>query len=199
MRLILLGPPGAGKGTQSSRLMEKFGIPQLSTGDMLRAAVKAQTTIGKQAQAIMSEGKLVSDEIVIGLIGDRIEEPDAARGFILAGFPRPVAQAEALTALLERKNMTLDAVVELRVDEKALLARMEARVEQTRAAGGQVRDDDNAEAFRSRLTTYREQTAPVSDFYRGIGDLHVVDGMASIDEVSHSIDAFLQQRQTASA
>ena len=199
MRLILLGPPGAGKGTQSSRLMEKFGIPQLSTGDMLRAAVKAQTTIGKQAQVIMSEGRLVSDEIVIGLIGDRIEEPDAARGFILDGFPRTVAQAEALSALLERKGMALDAVVELRVDERALLARMEARVEQTRAAGGQVRDDDNADAFRSRLTTYREQTAPVSDFYRDVGDLHVVDGMASIDEVSHSIDQFLQQRQTASA
>ena len=199
MRLILLGPPGAGKGTQSSRLMEKFGIPQLSTGDMLRAAVKAQTEIGKQAQVIMSEGKLVSDEIVIGLIGDRIEEPDATHGFILDGFPRTVAQAEALTALLERKKMALDAVVELRVDEKALLARMEARVEQTRAAGGQVRDDDNAEAFRSRLTTYREQTAPVSDFYRRGGDLHVVDGMASIDEVSHSIDQFLNQRQPASA
>ena len=199
MRLILLGPPGAGKGTQSSRLMEKFGIPQLSTGDMLRAAVKAQTAIGKQAQVIMSEGKLVSDEIVIGLIGDRIEEPDAARGFILDGFPRTVAQAEALTTLLDNKGMSLDAVVELSVDEKALLARMEARVEQTRAAGGQVRDDDNADAFRSRLTTYREQTAPVSDFYRGVGDLHVVDGMASIDEVSRSIDAFLRQRQTASA
>ena len=199
MRLILLGPPGAGKGTQSSRLMEKFGIPQLSTGDMLRAAVKAQTPIGKQAQVIMSEGKLVSDEIVIGLIGDRIQEPDARNGFILDGFPRTVAQAEALTNLLKRMGMDLDAVIELRVDEKALLTRMEARVEQTRAAGGQVRDDDNAEAFRARLTTYREQTAPVSDYYRGVGDLHTVDGMASIDDVSRSIDLFLKQRQTASA
>lgn len=197
MRLILLGPPGAGKGTQSSRLMEKFGIPQLSTGDMLRAAVKAQTPVGKQAQAIMSEGKLVSDEIVIKLIGDRIEEPDAQHGFILDGFPRTVAQAEALTKLLHGKQMELDAVIELRVDEKALLQRMETRVEQTKAAGGTVRDDDNAEAFRLRLETYREQTAPVAAYFAKMGDLHVVDGMASIDEVSSSIDGFLKQRQAA--
>ena len=197
MRLILLGPPGAGKGTQSSRLMEKFGIPQLSTGDMLRAAVKAQSDVGKQAQAIMSEGKLVSDEIVIKLIGDRIEDTDARPGFILDGFPRTVAQAEALTALLGERGMALDAVIELRVDETALLRRMEQRVEQTRAVGGQVRDDDNAEAFHARLSTYREQTAPVSEYFRRLGDLHVVDGMASIEQVSGSIDTFLKQRQRA--
>ena len=197
MRLMLLGPPGAGKGTQSARLMEKFDIPQLSTGDMLRTAVKAETPLGKQAQAIMSEGKLVSDEIVIKLIGDRIEEPDAHNGFILDGFPRTVAQAEALTTLLQGKGMTLDAVIELRVDEAALVKRMERRVEETKAAGRPVRDDDNADAFRERLATYRRQTAPVSDYYKGLGDLHVVDGMASIDEVSTSIDAFLKQKQAA--
>ena len=198
MRLILLGPPGAGKGTQSVRLSQAYDIPQLSTGDMLRAAVKAQTPIGQRAQVIMSEGKLVSDEIVVGLIGDRIEERDAENGFILDGFPRTVAQAKALTALLEKKEKTLDAVLELRVDEQALTRRMEQRVEQTRANGGEVRADDNAEAFKSRLSTYREQTAPVSDYYRGIGDLHVVDGMASIDDVSAMIDAFLNQKQSAS-
>ncbi len=197
MRLILLGPPGAGKGTQSARLMGQYGIPQLSTGEMLRAAVKAQSPIGKQAQVIMSEGKLVSDAIVVSLIGDRIEETDAQGGFILDGFPRTVAQAEALAQLLKSKGINLDGVLELKVDEDALLERMERRVAQTRAAGGQVRDDDNAEAFRSRLTTYREQTAPVSEYYKKIGDLHIVDGMASIDEVSASIDGFLKRRQAA--
>ncbi len=197
MRLILLGPPGAGKGTQSSRLMQRFDIPQLSTGDMLRAAVKAKTPVGLQAQAIMSEGKLVSDEIVIGLISDRVEEPDAAKGFILDGFPRTVAQAKALDTILREKHMALDAVIELRVDENALLARMEERVRQTIAAGNPVRSDDNAESFRARLEAYREQTAPVSAFYESIGDLHVVDGMSPIDEVTSSIDAFLREKMAA--
>ena len=197
MRLILLGPPGAGKGTQSARLMGQYGIPQLSTGEMLRAAVKAQSPLGKQAQVIMSEGKLVSDAIVVSLIGDRIEETDAQGGFILDGFPRTVAQAEALAQLLKSKGVNLDGVLELKVDEDALLERMQRRVAQTSAAGGQIRDDDNAEAFRSRLTTYREQTAPVSEYYKKIGDLHIVDGMASIDEVSASIDGFLKRRQAA--
>ena len=199
MRLILLGPPGAGKGTQSVRLSRKFDIPQLSTGDMLRAAVKAQTPIGRRAQVIMSEGKLVSDDIVIGLIGDRIEEPDALNGFILDGFPRTVAQAEALSDLLQRKGLTLDAVLELRVDELALTRRMEQRVQQTRASGGEVRDDDNAEAFKARLLTYREQTAPVSDYYKTKGALHTIDGMASIDDVSSNIDGFLENKHTAPA
>ena len=197
MRLILLGPPGAGKGTQSSRLMERFDIPQLSTGDMLRAAVKARTPIGVQAQAIMSEGKLVSDEIVIGLIADRVEQADAAKGFILDGFPRTVAQAQALTGILREKKMDLDAVIELRVDEHALMARMERRVSQAIAAGNPVRSDDNVEAFRSRLEAYREQTAPVSAFYKDLGSLHTVDGMADIDEVSQSIDAFLKEKLAA--
>ncbi len=199
MRLILLGPPGAGKGTQSARIMERFGIPQLSTGDMLRAAVSAQSEIGRQAQVIMSEGKLVSDEIVIKLIADRVEQPDAARGFILDGFPRTVAQAKALGSMLELKSMALDAVIELKVDEQALVRRMEQRVEDTIAKGGKPRDDDNADAFRKRLETYRTQTAPVSEYYGSIGDLHAVDGMASIDTVSTSIDAFLKAKQQVRA
>lgn len=197
MRLILLGPPGAGKGTQSARLMQRFGIPQLSTGDMLRAAVKAQTPVGLQAQAIMSEGKLVSDEIVVNLIADRVALPDAARGFILDGFPRTVAQAKALSALLHAKEMDLDAVIELRVDENALLSRMEQRVQQAIESGNPVRSDDNAEAFRARLEAYREQTAPVSAYYGEAGLLHVVDGMATIDDVSESIDTFLKQKVAA--
>ena len=197
MRLILLGPPGAGKGTQSSRLMAEFGIPQLSTGDMLRAAVEAQTPIGKQAQVIMNEGRLVPDEIVISLIGDRIAEPDAANGFILDGFPRTVAQAEALSELLNGKHMQLDAVIELSVDEDALIKRMETRVAETQARGEKVREDDNPDAFRKRLTTYRRQTAPVAEFYREVGELHVVDGMAPIDEVTASIDGLLKARQDA--
>ena len=191
MRLILLGPPGAGKGTQSARLVEKFGIPQLSTGDMLRAAVKAQSEIGRRAEAIMNAGKLVPDDVVIALIGDRVEAADAKNGFILDGFPRNVAQAEALTALLESKDMTLDAVIELKVDEGQLVRRMETRVEDTKRRGEPVRKDDNVESFRERLATYREQTAPVSDYYRGQGDLHAIDGMASIDEVSAAIDTVL--------
>ena len=197
MRLILLGPPGAGKGTQASRLMAEFAIPQLSTGDMLRAAVKAQTSIGKQAQAIMNDGKLVPDAIVISLIGDRIAEPDAANGFILDGFPRTVAQAEALGDLLAGKDMRLDAVIELRVDEDALIKRMENRVAETLARGEKVREDDNPEAFRKRLTTYREQTAPVSEYYRSVGELHVVDGMAPIGDVTASIDGVVKAKQDA--
>lgn len=199
MRLILLGPPGAGKGTQSARLMEKFGVPQLSTGDMLRAAVTARSEVGRQAQVIMSEGKLVSDEIVIKLIEDRIMLPDAAHGFILDGFPRTVAQAQALGAMLERKDMSLDAVIELKVDEEALLRRMEQRVRDTLAKGGTPREDDNPDAFRQRLETYRLQTAPVSDYYRSIDELHAVDGMAAIEAVTASIDEFLENKQQVRA
>ncbi len=191
MRLILLGPPGAGKGTQSSRLEQKFGIPQLSTGDMLRAAVKAGTPIGLQAKAIMESGGLVSDEIVVGIISARIDEPDCAKGFILDGFPRTVAQAKALDAMLKEKGMKLDAVIELVVDEKALVARMENRVKETLAAGGTVRADDNPEAFAKRLTSYREQTAPVSDYYRSVGELRPLNGMAAIDEVTAEINKAL--------
>lgn len=192
MRLILLGPPGAGKGTQAARLVEKYGIPQLSTGDMLRAAVKAGTPVGLKAKAVMESGGLVSDEIVIGIIKDRIKEADAAKGFILDGFPRTVAQAEALTALLAAEKMNLDAVVELKVDEKALMARIENRARETVAAGGTVRADDNPESFKIRLDAYREQTAPVSAYYAKIGELKTVDGMAPIDDVTAAINGVLK-------
>ncbi|MCW2276246.1 adenylate kinase [Rhodoblastus acidophilus] len=191
MRLILLGPPGAGKGTQSARLEQKYGIPQLSTGDMLRAAVKAGTPVGLKAKAVMESGGLVSDEIVIGIIADRIDEADCAKGFILDGFPRTVAQAEALTALLKQKGRGLDAVVELLVDDGILLARIEGRARDTVAAGGTVRADDNPEAFKKRLAQYHEQTAPVSGYYKSIGELRTVDGMAPIDEVTKQLDAVL--------
>ena len=191
MRLILLGPPGAGKGTQAARLTEKFKIPQLSTGDMLRAAVKAGTAVGLQAKAVMDAGGLVSDEIVCGIVSDRIEEADASNGFILDGFPRTVAQAKALDDLLAKKAMNLDAIVELKVDENALLARIEKRAAETVAAGGAVRADDNPESFKVRLTAYRDQTAPVSAYYASRGVLKTVDGMAPIDQVTAALDAVL--------
>ena len=191
MRLILLGPPGAGKGTQAARLTEKFKIPQLSTGDMLRAAVKAGTPVGLQAKAVMDAGGLVSDEIVCGIISDRIEESDAVNGFILDGFPRTVAQAKALDEMLAKKAMGLDAIIELKVDENALLARIEKRAAETLAAGGVVRADDNPESFKVRLTAYRDQTAPVSAYYASKGVLKTVDGMAPIDQVTVALDAVL--------
>ena len=192
MRLILLGPPGAGKGTQAARLVEKYGIPQLSTGDMLRAAVKAGTPVGLKAKAVMDAGGLVSDEIVVGIISDRIEEADAKKGFILDGFPRTVAQAQALDELLSKKHMELDAIVELKVDENALMARIENRARETVAAGGTVRADDNPDAFKVRLDAYRAQTAPVSSYYASKGTLKTVDGMAPIDAVTKAIDTILR-------
>lgn len=192
MRIVFLGPPGAGKGTQAVRLMQRHGIPQLSTGDMLRAAVKAGTPVGLKAKAVMeSEGGLVSDAIVVGIVGERIVEADAAKGFILDGFPRTVAQAEALDVMLESRGMALDAVLELAVDHDAIKARIAKRAAETEAAGGTVRPDDKPEVVAKRLETYREQTAPVSGYYAGSGRLKAIDGMAPIEAVAQSIDAAL--------
>lgn len=191
MRLVLLGPPGAGKGTQAARLVEKHGVPQLSTGDMLRAAVAAKTPIGLRAKEIMDAGALVPDEVVIGLIDERLGASDCASGFILDGFPRTVAQAEALQELLVRRGLSLDAVLELAVDEGALVDRMRKRVDETRAAGGAVRSDDNPESFKTRLEAYRAQTAPVSAHYAKRSELTKIDGMAPIEDVTAEIDRAL--------
>jgi adenylate kinase len=191
MRLILLGPPGAGKGTQSVRITERFGVPQLSTGDMLRAAVAAGTPVGLRAKEIMERGDLVSDEVVVGIVADRIEEPDAKAGFILDGFPRTVAQAEALERMLDEKGLKLDAVIEFVVDEAALVDRIVVRAKQAEAAGQPVRKDDNPEVFKTRLEAYRVQTAPLSAHYRGKGMLKSVDGMAPIDDVTRELFGLL--------
>ncbi|MET4687989.1 adenylate kinase [Sinorhizobium fredii] len=191
MRLIFLGPPGAGKGTQAKLLTETYGIPQLSTGDMLRAAVAQATEVGKRAKAVMDAGQLVSDEIVNEIVSDRIDAPDCAKGFILDGYPRTVPQAIALDRMLESKGLKLDAVIELKVDEAALVRRMENRVAETIATGGTVRSDDNPEAFKRRLTEYREKTAPLSEHYAETGQLKTVDGMADVEAVTAEIDKIL--------
>jgi len=187
MKLILLGAPGAGKGTQAKILTDKFGIPQLSTGDMLRAAVAAQTEVGKRAKAIMDSGALVPDEVVNQIVFDRVEEADCAKGFILDGYPRTVGQAEALQKMLQSKGQKLDAVIELVVDQNALVDRMKRRVEETVAAGGKVRSDDNPEAFAKRLVEYKAKTAPLSQFYSSTGELKQIDGMATVSEVTNAI------------
>lgn len=187
MKLILLGAPGAGKGTQAKILTDKFDIPQLSTGDMLRAAVVAQTEVGKRAKAIMDSGALVPDEVVNQIVFDRVEEADCAKGFILDGYPRTVGQAEALQKMLQSKGQKLDAVIELVVDQNALVDRMKRRVEETVAAGGKVRSDDNPEAFAKRLVEYKAKTAPLSQFYSSTGELKQIDGMATVPEVTNAI------------
>ena len=191
MRLILLGPPGAGKGTQAQRLVEKHGIPQLSTGDMLRAAVQAQTEVGKRAKAVMDAGELVSDEIVNAFVAERIDQPDCARGFILDGYPRTLAQADAVEAMLKQRGIALDAVIELVVDDKALVGRIVRRSEEAKAAGQPVRKDDNPEVFEERLREYYKKTAPLVGYYHAKGMLKGVDGMAPIDDVTRQIDALL--------
>lgn len=191
MNLILLGPPGAGKGTQAQVLADKHGLVQLSTGDMLRAAVKAGTETGRKAEAIMKSGGLVSDEIVVGIIAERIEEPDCAGGFILDGFPRTLKQADALGTLLAAKGRDLDAVIEIKVDDAILVSRIETRARESLAAGGTVRADDNAEALRTRLMAYYRETAPLIGYYFAYRKLRTVDGMAPIAEVSAQIEAVL--------
>ncbi|WP_305988659.1 adenylate kinase [Roseibium sp. MMSF_3544] len=192
MRLILVGPPGAGKGTQATRLVEKYSIPQLSTGDMLRAAVAAQTPVGLKAKEVMDAGGLVSDEIVVGIIRDRISEDDAENGFILDGFPRTLPQAEALDQMLEENGLKLNGVLELRVDHTKLVDRIVKRAEEAKAAGQPVRKDDDPEVFKQRLEAYNRDTAVVVPYYEKTGLLSVIDGMQAIDEVSASIETVLQ-------
>lgn len=194
MRLILLGPPGAGKGTQAQRLVEKHQIPQLSTGDMLRAAVANGTEVGKRAKAVMDAGELVSDAIVNAIVAERIDQPDCARGFILDGYPRTLAQADAVQTMLGERGQKLDAVIELVVDDKALVGRIVKRADEARAAGQPVRKDDNPEVFEERLREYYKKTAPLIGYYHAKGMLAGVDGMASIDEVTQAIDGLLAGR-----
>ena len=192
MRLILLGPPGAGKGTQAQRLVEKHGIPQLSTGDMLRAAVAAGTPVGVKAKAVMDAGELVSDEIVNAIVAERIDQADCANGFILDGYPRTLVQADAVEAMLAQRGLKLDMVIELLVDDKALVGRIAKRAEETKAAGKPVRKDDDPEVFPERLREYYKKTAPLIGYYYAKGMLKHVDGMAPIDEVTTQIDKLLR-------
>ncbi|HYC15604.1 MAG TPA: adenylate kinase [Pseudolabrys sp.] len=199
MRLILLGPPGAGKGTQAQRLIAEHGIVQLSTGEMLRAAVAAGTPIGLRAKSIMERGDLVPDEVVVGIIAERIDQPDAKRGFVLDGFPRTVPQAQALDRLLAERGMKLDAVIELKVDEGILLRRIEKRVADMTARGETARADDNPAVLRGRLAAYKAQTAPLAGYYTDKGMLRGVDGMAAVDEVTAAISRLLAPSEAPKA
>jgi adenylate kinase len=193
MRLILLGPPGAGKGTQAQRLVAKHGLVQLSTGDMLREAVKAGTPVGLRAKEVMDRGELAPDDLVVAIVAERIQQPDAHNGFILDGFPRTVPQAHALDRMLKEKDLELDAVIELKVDEAALLKRIEKRIAETKARGESLRSDDNPDVLHRRLLAYRDQTAPLVTYYQLQSVLRSVDGMATIPEVSNAIDRLLQK------
>jgi adenylate kinase len=191
MRLVILGPPGAGKGTQATKIATRLGIPQLSTGDMLREAVASRSTSGLRAKHIMERGDLVPDEVVVSVVINRIDHSDAANGFILDGFPRTVTQAEALDQELATRGIKLDAVLELEVDEDALLDRIRGRAQQAANNGESIRSDDNPEVFKTRLDVYRAQTAPVTEYYRSQGLLNTVDGLQSIDVVTEELAAAL--------
>jgi len=187
VNLVLFGPPGAGKGTQAKILTETRGLPQLSTGDMLRAAIAAQTPLGLSSKALMDKGALVPDETVIGIIAERYDQPDCAKGAVFDGFPRTIAQAEALDQMLAKRGKKIDQVLELKVDDSVLLSRVESRI----AAGGPVRADDNPETLKKRLEVYYQATAPVLAFYRAQGKVRTLDGMKPIPEVTRQISAIL--------
>lgn len=195
MNVILFGPPGAGKGTQAKILEKERGLKQLSTGDMLRAAVAAGTELGKKSQAVMGRGELVPDDIVIGIIAERLAAPDCAKGAVFDGFPRTIAQAQALDRMLKSRGQQIDAVIELKVDDEALVGRMESRI---RENPGAARADDNPEILRKRLAVYHEQTAPLLEFYRRQGKLHTLDGMAPIESVTAAIRTVLSAVETRS-
>jgi adenylate kinase len=194
MRIVLLGPPGAGKGTQAQRIIERFGILHLSTGDMLRAAVEAETDVGRKAKQIMAEGGLAPDDLVIAVVIQRISQGDAKRGFVLDGFPRTIAQAAAFDELLDKQGLGLDRVIELKADENVLLDRIETRAREARDRGEQVRADDNHEALKVRLGAYNEQTAPLVDYYRSKGVLRSVDGLQGIDAVTRDVLDAIESR-----
>ena len=187
MNLVLFGPPGAGKGTQSKTLTEKRGLPQLSTGDMLRAAIEAGTPLGLACKALMAKGELVPDETVIGIIADRYDQPDCKNGAVFDGFPRTIPQAQALDKMLAERGRKIDLVLELKVDDAVLLSRVEARIK----AGGVLRSDDTPETLAYRLGVYYKNTAPLIDYYRGQGKLKTVDGMAPVEAVTAQIASVL--------
>ncbi len=191
MRLVLLGPPGAGKGTQAMRMAKRLAIPQLSTGDMLRDAVASGSVLGARVKDVMERGDLVPDDVVIAVVADRMDHSDAANGFVLDVFPRPVAQAEALDRELAARGIGLNAVLELEVDEDVLLVRIRGRAEEAGNKGQPVRRDDNPEVFKTRLIAYRAQTAPVAEYYRSQGLLHIVDGLQPIDVVTEELTEVL--------
>lgn len=213
MRLILLGPPGAGKGTQAQRLVEKYGIPQLSTGDMLRAAVTAQTDVGKRAKAVMDAGKLVSDDIVNAIVSDRIDQDDCRKGFILDGYPRTLVQADAVEQMLAAKGLELSVVIEMRVDDELLVDRIAGRYTCAKCGAGyhdtnhqpkaegvcdkcgstefKRRPDDKAETVQTRLQAYYKETSPLIGYYHCKGKLKSLDGMAPMDDVTGQIDAII--------
>jgi adenylate kinase len=188
VNLVLFGPPGAGKGTQAKLLSERRGLPQLSTGDMLRAAIAAGTDLGKRCKTIMDRGDLVPDEIVIGIIAERYDQPDCRGGAIFDGFPRTIAQAEALDRMLAQRGLRIDHVIELKVNDEILLQRVEQRIKES---GGATRADDTPETLKARLEVYYKNTAPLIAYYRNQGKLKTVDGMAPIEEVARSIEAAL--------
>ncbi len=190
MNIILLGPPGAGKGTQAKILEDQRGYKQLSTGDMLRSEVASGSKLGQEAKAIMDEGKLMPDALMLEMIAHRMAQPDCAKGVILDGFPRTVPQAEGLAQMLHHHNMSLDAVIEVRVPDEELFNRIETRAKES----GGARSDDNVETLKKRLAVYHQQTAPIIPYYEGVGKLHVIDGTKGIEEVTHDIATILDQQ-----